>query len=313
MITVYKVNSVEDAIIAAKDLTDVVSVEAEFGENYYGVKDGASVELLHHGKHSENYPTAISFYKKFPKLEYSFDNFIVSHIDIDTIFGIMWAAGFLKKTRITIELSELIAEVDKKGFHWFIENKLNDLDEKIKHKYLAIGKIISSWKFPNTNKGISDYSKVVHKLILKIKDIIIFDVPEEIIQENIDFLNNYEKNNLKNQENAFIEDLSIPGLLLVYKSNSFLLGSYTYKNLKYPLIIQYNTGSNTISISSNDEKLTVELFGETGVQKPLIEFFGKDSGGHKLIGGSPRDFKLQDEYLEAFVKFLKRNYFNIVD
>jgi len=298
MIKVYICKSYESAIEYAKDLENVVAVETEYGQNYFGIKDGAKVELLHHGENQHNAPAATSFY--IQGLTKRYDNFIVSHIDADTIMGIMWAAGYLKATRLVKQLSTLIGEVDEKGFHWFIEHKYNKMSRTLQEKFLAIGTTISMWSF---NKS-DDISRDVHKLILKIKDIILFDVPDELIKRNIDMIE--RKQELL--EDDFIQKYSVNHLLAVYSGNKYVLDGYYVNNMLYDIIIHYNCGSNSINIAVRDEMIAEYYFGEKGVVEPLEKFFGIDAGGRKSIGGSPRDQKFSKKYLNNFCNFIKKEY-----
>lgn len=304
MINVAKCKSYELALQHAQNTSNLVAVETEYGDNYFGVKDGAAVELLHHGKFNDGWPAATSFYNQ--GLNKRYDNFVVSHIDADTILGIMWAAGFLKPTKLVIKLSELIGEVDVKGFHWFMEHRYNNIPKNLQEKFLAIGSVISSWKFPDKN-DYEDVSRDVHKLILKIKDLILFPVPEEIIHRNENFME--KKEILKST--SMLKELCVPGIMVVYKGDTFLLDGYSVNDINNDIVVHYNTGSNTINISCKDEETAIKYFGETGVIKPLQIFFGEEAGGRTTVGGSPRDKKLQVEYLEAFVSFIRREYLNI--
>lgn len=304
MISVFKCKSYDIALQQSKNVKNVVAVETEYGDNFFGVKDGAVVELLHHGKLSNNWPAATSFYKQ--ELTGRYDNFIVSHIDADTILGIMWAAGFLKPTKLVLKLCELIGEVDVRGFHWFMEHKYNKIPRIIQEKFLAIGSVISSWKFQDKN-DFENISRDVHKLILKIKDLILFPVPEEIIQRNKNFI---EKKEII-KSNSVVVELSIPGIMVVYKGDTFLLDGYSVNDIDNDIVVHYNTGSNTINISCKDEAIAKKYFGEDGVINPLQTFFNEEAGGRTTVGGSPRDKKLQVEYLEAFVSFIRREYLNI--
>jgi len=304
MIKVFKCKSYEIALQQSKTVLEPVAVETEYGDSYFGVKDGAVLELLHHGKFSEEFPAATSFYKQ--GLTKRYDNFIVSHIDADTILGIMWAAGFLKPTKLVLKLSELIGEVDIKGFHWFMEFKYNNIPKMLQEKFLAIGSVISSWKFQEKN-DMEDISRDVHKLILKIKDLILFNVPEDIILRNKNFI---EKKEII-KSNSVVKELSIPGIMVVYKGDTFLLDGYSVNDINNDIVVHYNTGSNTINISCKDEEIAKKYFGSTGVILPLQTFFNEEAGGRITVGGSPRDKKLQVEYLEAFVSFIRREFLNI--
>jgi len=300
----------EDALQTASEYfknKSIVAIETEYGDKSYGIKNGAVLELLHHGKNANN-KSASTFL--IPKENYKntlkYSNFIVSHIDLDTVFGIMWAGGYLKNTKSARNISGLVSYLDTNGFYKFKKDCL-DINNPDHLKLLAITSLMSFWKIsPET------ISKDIHKLILRIRDYLILGVPEETKKYVI---NNMLKINTI-RENAFLKkitysDLCIPKLLVTYISNTSVTDRYLNNNLEYEIIVQYNTGSNSITIACQTEELAIKYFGDNGVIEPLQIFFGNTAGGHKSIGGSPRNSKLQIEYLEAFIKFLKRNYFNI--
>jgi len=303
MLTVQKCKSYTAALEYSKKVKGLVAVETEYGNDYFGVKDGAEVELLHHGEFEDNPPACLSFYKQ--KIDKVYDNFIVSHIDTDAILGIMWAAGFLKPTKLVLELCQLIGNVDINGFHWFMEHKYNKINNNIQEKFLAIGSLVSSWKFNNINDS-EDISRMVHKLILRIKDLIMFNVPDDVKERNINFIE--KKEIIKNSH--LVKELSLPGVMVVYKGDTFLLDGYLVNDISNDIVVHYNIGSNTISMSCKNEKIAKRYFGENGVVEPLQNFFGENAGGRMTVGGSARDIKLQDEFLDAFIAYLRREYLN---
>jgi len=301
MIDVRLCLSYEQAIQVSKDMVDIVAIETEYGDKYFGKKDGAVLELLHHGNLSSNKPASIALIPEdYTPINYKFNNFIISHIDLDTVFGIMWAGGYLKNTKTAREISELVAYLDINGFYKF-KNEILDYDNHNHIKLLAITSLINFWKINQNN-----LSKDIHKLILRIRDYIILGVPDEVKKYLVQDIN----------ENDFLKDiteleLSIPKVLVTYISNISVTDRYLNNGLEYDMILQYNTGSNSITLACQNDEIAEKHFGKKGVIEPLQLFFGNRAGGHKSIGGSPRGEKLQIEYLEAFLKFLKRNYFNI--
>lgn len=301
MINVKLGATYEHAVKLSKTMTEVIAVETEYGDNYFGKKDGAVLELLHHGELSNNKPAStILIPDNNSPSNYKFNNFIISHVDLDTVFGIMWAGGYLKNTRTARNISELVAYLDTNGFYKF-KNELLDYSNPDHIKLLAITSLINFWKInPNS------LSKDIHKLILRIRDYIILGVSPDIQKFLVSGID--EKEFLKDITEM---ELSIPKVLVTYISNISVTDRYLNNGLEYDIILQYNTGSNSITLACQNEELSKLYFGENGVIEPLQLFFGKNAGGHKSIGGSPRGEKLQIEYLEAFLKFLKRNYFNI--
>jgi len=300
----------EEAIQTATDYfknKDVVAIETEYGDKTYGVDDGAVLELLHHGKNSNNKPASTALIPNENKPNtYKYNNFIISHVDLDTVFGIMWAGGYLKNTPIARIISELVAYLDINGFYKF-KKELLDINDSNHLKLLACTSLINFWKISPTT-----LSKDIHKLILRIRDYLILGVPEKT---KTYLLNNTILDNTLECD-IFLKEITcdefcIPKLLVSYISDISVTDRYLNNNLEYEIIVQYNTGSNSITISCQNEDIAVKYFGKNGVIEPLQLFFGDTAGGHKCIGGSPRNLKLQIEYLEAFIKFLKRNYFNI--
>jgi len=304
MIKVIKCLSYLEALEASKDLKNTVAIETEYGDQYFGVKDGAKIELLHHGKFKKNLPSCLQMIpeKDNKSINHKFNNFIVSHFDLDTIFGIMWAGGYLKKTKVAIEISKLVALIDINGFYDF---KINIFNQENKNHIiiLAISSLLSFWTIDKKNP-----SKDIHKLILRIRDYIILGVPEETLKF-LDIKNDKEENSFLKQ---FVKtELTLPGILITYIGGVSLTDRYKFNFIEHEMIVQYNSGSNSITLACRNETISKRFFGNSGVIEPLKTFFGNDAGGHLNIGGSPRNQKLQIEMLDAFIKFLKRTYFNI--
>jgi len=237
-----------------------------------------------------------------------YDNFIISHIDIDTLFGILWTAGWLKITRVTRSLSDLIALADKNGFH-IVEREFKRYSPEIVNRYLAIGYLVNSWVIVDDGLTKKDISKEVHKLLLRIKDIILDGATKEQIANYKQWFEKQTSSAKKyliqilflcDQENMFI-----------YRAPFRLTTAYNLGDISSVIILQYNEQSKTITMSCINEEVAEKYFGKMGVIEPLQKFFGEAAGGKKAIGGSPRDIPLQPEVLNAFLEFLKREYFNI--
>jgi hypothetical protein len=281
----------------------IVAIETEYGDQYFGCKNGATLELLHHGNNSNNKPasTALIPDNNNQHTDFNYNVFFISHIDLDTVFGIMWAGGYLKNTKPVREISELVGFLDTNGFYKF-KNEVLDYNNENHIILLAITSLINFWSIE-----LNSISKDIHKLILRIRDYIMDGVPEDIKK----YLIKSSDNESEFLENITNYQLSIPKVLVTYISHTSVSDRYLNNGMEYDIILQYNIGSNSITLASKDDKTAERYFGKSGVIEPLQLFFGKEAGGHKTIAGSPRNFKLQIEYLEAFLKFLKRNYFNI--
>ncbi len=297
MIKIIQCRSYKQAINKSKNLQNIVAIETEYGDEYFGKKDGAEIELLHHGKF-ENLPASIALIPKdeTQNVNYRYNEFIVSHIDLDTVFGIMWAGGYLKNTYIAREISKLVAYLDEHGFYNF-KNNLLDKTNQIHVKFLAITSIMNFWKIrPRT------LSYDIHKLILRIRDYIVLPIPQDV-----------KKYILVEEETHFLDDvvqpqLNISNTLITYVSYKSVTNHYLYNGDEYEMILQYNLGSQTITLSCQDEAIAEQYFGEQGVVEPLQKFFGHSAGGHKSIGGSPRNKKLSENILKDFFIFLQDTY-----
>jgi hypothetical protein len=305
MLKVWLAKNLEEAKEVASSDKNWVAIETEYGgERLDDSHPNVALSLNHHGELQDEKAPAEAYHLK---LKRKYDNFIISHIDIDTLFGILWTAGWLKKTNVTLSLAALISIADKHGFH-IAEKHFKDYDRRIISRYLAIGYLVNSWVINDDGLLKKDVSKEVHKLLLKIKDIILDGATKEQIA-------NYKLWFEKQNKSAKSYLINIVNLcndnLLVYRAPFRLTTAYNLGDVNGALILQYNEQSKTITLSCIDDITAEKYFGKDGVIEPLQIFFGDQAGGKKAIGGSPRDINLQPEMLNAFLEFLKREYFNI--
>jgi len=284
-----------------------VAIETEYGHNTIDEKcPGVALSLNHHGELQHEEAPALA-YKKNPA---RYDNFIISHIDLDVLFGILWTAGWLKKTKTTIELSKYVALADTRGFH-IAKNMLEEKNPDLKEKYLAIGYLVNSWVINDNGKNIVDISKEVHKLLLRIKDIILDGVTEDQIKSYLKWFSEQEA-----AAKAHLKEIrplcgTTSDNLFIFRAPFSLTTAYAIGEVEAQIIVQYNEQSKSISISCFDEQVAQKYFGDRGVIEPLQKFFGRHAGGKKAIGGTPRSQDIQPEMLPAFVDFLYREYFNV--
>ena len=309
MIKVINIKNVEAAKKVLNENKDEkwCAVECEFGDKAVLVNDefpGVTLSLNHHGEFSDNPPPSLRWdiYESEPV----YDNFLVSHIDLDSIFGIMWASKILRPTEIAKEIAKLVALQDVKGFHYIEKHILPNLETTVKFRFLAIGQMITRLNFEDNGEDIVDISRNVHKIILRIKDIIIDGVPNDVKARLIEWLN---KKQFEAQK--YLVD-NIPDKLhfFITNSNINLLSAYTLPNSESVINIIYNEDSGILSIACFNEGIAEMYFGENGVITPLQKFFGPLAGGRKTVGGNPRDEKLQKEQAIAFKNFIIKEYIN---
>jgi len=300
MIKVILCKSYTAAKEAAKKYAPVCAVETEYGdEALTEINEGCELALVHHGKFSSN-KCPSERWDLFDRLKKGYDNFVVSHIDADTLFGILWASKILHPTKITKRLGELVALQDLNGFHYMEANVLPKLDKKIKNQFLAIGYVINSFKF-DTSREVNDISHEIHKLCLKIKDIICDGPSGELISKMQEWL----ENRAILAREALVETGENYRL---FSGKEFYLSNYYLDGKLVDVIVQYNTHFKSIALAVTNEKKAIELFGEKGVITPLQEYFGNGAGGHIAIGGSPREENYSFEIALGFVEYLKEFY-----
>lgn len=307
MICVKLAKSYDAAVEAANDLVDVVAIETEYGDKVLdeGHKN-VKIALNHHGDLQKNDAPSLAF-KRF-RDQKSFDNFIVSHIDLDVLFGLLWAGGWLKETKTTITLSELVAQADIYGFH-VMGDTLKNIPKYLANKYFLIGYLVNSWIIKDDGLLLKDVSREVHKLLLKIKDIILNHVDEEQLSDIEDWFLQQKliaKKHLVEKRTLFDKDT-----MYVYRAPFSLTTAYKLEDDESKIILQYNEQSRSLTLGCYDDEIAKKYFGKNGVIEPLQKFFGNTAGGKFAIGGSPREINLQPEVLHAFLAFLDREYFNI--
>jgi len=305
MIKVIIAKTYEAAVATAASGEDWVAIETEYGFNTLDDSHQNVIQSYnHHGKLQHNDPPSIQCMDD----KNVYDNFIVSHIDLDVLFGILWSTGWLKKTFVTQSLAELIAEADISGFHQ-IENILEKTPVNIKKKYFAIGYLVNSWFFNDSGLETKDISKEVNKLLLKIKDIIISGPTPEQVDDYTRWL--FEQRKAAKRSLKYMYPLLDDKKLFIFKAGFSLTNAYKIEDFQADIIIQYNENSKSITLSCYDDNLTKIYFGEEGVIKPLVDFFGPEAGGKFSIGGSPRNLVIQPEIMDAFISYVNREYLNI--
>ncbi len=309
MLQVYLCKEFELAKEKVKEIEPCCAIECEYGDKVIDEKiDGVELAFFHHGEHSEEKPPCLRW-NVYDSLEKPFDNFLISHVDIDTIMGIMWASKILKPTSIAKEIAKLVAIQDLNGFHYIESEILPTLPDYLKYRFLGVGYILSKFRFDDDNQLCFDHSKNIHKLVLKIKDTIIDGISDDL-KNNIDFwLQEKEKNAMeilknhrKNLFNYFIKNGSI-NPLTAYKLP-------VHDNFA-KINIVYNSETGILTLATYNEEWAKNFFGDNGVITPLQKYFGNTAGGRISVGGSPRDQFISKEDANGFVEWLNRNYFDL--
>jgi len=288
------------------NLKEVCAIETEYGDKVIDENKDPRIKLAlnHHGSLSQNDPPS-KRWDLYEKLKKPFDEFLVSHLDLDTLFGMLWASKILRPTEIATKVAELVAISDLKGFHYVEEKIFPELHPNIKYRYLGVGMIANKYlKQLEVEKDYEDVSKIAHKTLLRIKDYII-DGPTEIEKRKI--IEWLEERNNKAKE-ALVEKTEFMNIFVSDDYNP--ISAYTVDGETKPLNLIYIDKNKAVILAAYDEETAKKFFGEKGVIEPLQRFFGSTAGGRISVGGAPRELKVEPEKFWAFKEFLEREYLN---
>lgn len=272
----------------AKETSNVVAVEAEYGANSLEIGDeGVVYEMNHHGS-KQHFSAPCNRFDIVG--QYKNATFVVSHLDLDTIMGIGLAIGVIEDTPYNREFGKIAEFVDVFGLHRLKEHNQKFREEIDNFQYF-LQKVNR-----NFEEG-EDITALVLDLNLKLKNILENGYDKHIVE---DF------NTMKNKqvENFEIKELSNEFLRVFVTQGESMIFEYDERNI----IIQLNEKFNAITLAVYEDSISTKYFGETGVLKPLKEFFGENAGGKTSIGGGDRNKKVFRKDLEDFVNFLKKNY-----
>lgn len=267
-------------LCTAKDLINVYSskfnieftgLELEYGDD---VLDSSNSNIAHSFNHHSTipndkkmFPCEAFKYMKDKKLEPQ-SNFLLSHIDLDVIFGIGWLCGcFPLNNPKFIKMAGLIKEADTGAL---IEdpvlNRLLFFVNRLKKKCVI------------NNSGVANISSLVLICLGKIRSTIC----KGYTKEEYPLIPTVNK--LK-QSNDFI---SVYGK----KFNDF------YKNGNKFIICK----THGLSVYGQEEYCTKH---NINVSSILKEYFGNEAGGTNTAGGSPRKTKLNMVDFKEFILWFK--------
>lgn len=251
----------------------LATVEAEYGDFCV---EGKLVTLAHHGARSHN-PAPCNV-NTHPLEE---DGFIlVSHLDLDTVGGVLALMGEKPKDKAFWEAAELI---DVTGPHHMcelsqeIQDKLNAVyawnDAKERVRYTEVTDVtekISEWR-----------DEIIKPLLRAIPDQTLIQNGQEWYKNTTEAVESKLVNESDNCR-AFVTD------------GVFCAGSYFSPNLNVicDSIVTLNTKFRAITIAFEDGGKELSA---CEIAKSL---WGAEAGGRDGIAGSPRGWELSDEELQ---------------
>lgn len=271
----------------AKTNKNTIAVEAEYGQESLEMgNDGVVYEMNHHGS-KQHYSAPCSRFEIHGKFKDC--NFIVSHIDLDTIMGIALAIGALKNNSKNRKFAKIAEFVDVYGLHRLREknNKFKDEIDNFQYYIQKYNKVFENGE---------EITSIIKVLITHLKSILEKGVDKNIVT----FFNQEKELNVKQFElpisNQYIRVFKTQGQSLIFE--------YDKRNI----ILQLNENFNAITLCVYDENIAKDFFGDLGVIKPLKDFFGENAGGKITIGGGDRNKKYYETDLIDFCHYLNALY-----
>lgn len=247
-------------------------IEAEWGDQC--LEDGMPgiSKVFNHHIVSTNLPPCMAYktiYKNDIQI-FKSENFIISHIDIDTIFGIGWISGILEKNEKTIKLSNIIAKMDLEGYHkidWDLEKDCIKEFEVIMGIINHIKLVIKKVKYLN----YYNCSTLILKSLFKIND---FINNQDALEKRYELI--MKEKNSNNHAPTPLPESNQDVKIYKKKINDFNLGDHSF-------IVVWNV---TLSIYGRDIS-TVKKY----IPEGLPEFLNKivpESGGQFSAAGTKR-------------------------
>lgn len=251
----------------AKKVNAQATVEAEYGKT---VVKGKKQTLAHHVPEFRNNPAPCN--QEVAVLNDG-DTILVSHIDLDTLGGIMALMGMKEGNKDFWKAAEFI---DLNGPHHI-------------HKFPEFEDAFNAyWAFSQENRlgrfdDVEDITEFVMQHIEAVQSIL--DKDEKFIKEG----KKWASQNENNTKNSLIDESE---KVRIFAGPYFTASSYYSE--KYESIasvtVSFNTKSKAITVATSDASIDCCQL--------MQGLFGPEAGGHAGIAGSPRgkEMSLDDLY-----------------
>lgn len=264
------------------------TVEAEYGEQ---VIEGKTVTLAHHGSRSDN-PAPCNDPRAVPLQDDHKNTILISHIDLDTLGGILALEG---KKPDDPDLWKAAAYIDVNGPH-----HIHELAQPIQDKLNAYYAYVADTREKNNigrptetidvTQQIKDYEKAIEK------------IADEKNPEHDAMINRgieWERNTTKAVEDRLVAENEN---VRVFSTNGPFCGSAYYSPNReqiVPAVLSYNEKFHSITLSFADG-------GEKYSAKEIVQqLWGPGAGGRDGIAGSPRGQEMtQEDLAKAFEKVM---------
>ncbi len=244
----------------------IATAEAEYGST---VIEGQTATLAHH---VQGWTSAPSLSENLNLNVQEDDYILVSHIDLDTVCGIMAVKGVYKYSP---EVKKGINYVDCNGQHRMFSSEVSEEARRIILSYIG-------YTLNNRCPQEEDITEYVNTLILK------FDT-----EENFSIGLKFVKGRTAVAESILVR--AEGGAVLLHQPsemNVFGLNSeYILGGVEYDYIVVFNEKFGSVTASSR-----LGSNGGLDMVAVMREIFGEGAGGHYGIAGTPRGttFSIED-------------------
>lgn len=262
---------------ALRNLNPVASIEAEFGDE---IVEGSKITLTHYSFGKNNRAPCVADVE-----EISFGNVVLNHFDLNILGACMKLLGYKSKLFRELFFWKSVEYIDINGPHRLFEflndDSISDFVEDCLNAFWA-------WNSENNiivNDELTDGTDFINSAIDVMNSIFAFD--EKLIERGREWVD--EQNSLN--EDSFISHCKVGNYRIISReSDKFVNHLYsTLDGVVGNIIIAYNTGSNRIIISRENNNIKFNCY---EFAKKLWEdkIEGSEDIANSLSGMSSQDF-----------------------
>lgn len=258
----------------AKSVNADISIEAEYGDTCV---EGKILTLAHHGSRSNN-PAPC----ELDNQELEFNSILVSHLDLDTLGGIMAVLGIKKGNP---SFWKDAAYIDVNGTHHMYKLPIRSQDLINSYYYIAD----SIGRLPLTRDEVKDITETVEEFIVKLNKLF---TDEEYQKEMIEKGRQWGFDKAQEVEKCLVKENR--NIRCFITDGTFCSASY------YSPSMDCITNA-TITLNKKFGSITL-AFEDGGNEHNAMEIvqslWGSEAGGRAGIAGSPRGWNKSPEELE---------------
>lgn len=245
--------------------TPEATVEAEYGSK---VVEGSVVTLAHHVEAYRHHPAPCN--AVVAPLQEGGEEILISHLDLDTLGGIMALMGCKPVNQAFWEGAEFI---DLNGPH-----RIRELPYQVKEQIEAYWAWADTPRFPPQTNEVVDVTERCKMNIRIIERILNGD--EALLESG----RKWAAEQLEKTEVCLIEE---DKRVRVFATNGIFTAAQYYSpklDTVASITISYNTAQGSITVATSD--------GSLDCCQLTQELFGPEAGGHTGIAGTPRNVRM---------------------